>query len=666
MSKLVTKEQLLEAAERTASEIGKLIEAVTSALNGKADSSHNQASNTINAMTGYSKPSSTGAISTSDSLNTAIGKLEKALDGKQASGSYAAKSHNQASNTINAMTGYSKASSASAISTSDSLNTAIGKLEKGLDGKLGTDAKAASATTADTATKLATARTIDGVPFDGSAAITHYCTCSTGASTAAKTASFTGFSLVTGARISVKFTYTNSNSAPTLNVNSTGAKQMYWNGVRITNQGVLLAGGIYDFVYDGSYWQLIGATRRLATIMTLPTQSNSLTYTGGELEPMWNDYDSTQLTIGGTTKGTNAGTYSATFTPTANYQWADDTTAAKTANWTISKAAGSMSLNKSSLSLSASSLTGTVTVTRAGNGTITATSSNPNVATASVSGTTVTVTGVGSGSATITISVAEGTNHLAPSSKTVSVDVTLISENLNDNNPAQIKAAAQSGQAAAMWSVGDTIDIALDGTVAGTAIKGTYKAVILGFNHNSSYEGNNTIHFQIGQDSGGTNIAFQCSTSRMNSSNTNSGGWASSEMRNTWCKQFLNAMPSSWQSAIKSQTKYTDNTGNSSNTSSGVTNTTDKIWLLSEFEVFGKRSSANQYEKDKQAQYTYYANGNPKIRYKHTSLTSAVTWWLRSPKYSLTTFFCVVDTDGTVNHGIADDVRGLALGFSIG
>lgn len=54
---------------------------------------HNQASNTINAMTGYSKPSSTSAIATSDTLNTAIGKLEKALDGKQASGSYAAASH---------------------------------------------------------------------------------------------------------------------------------------------------------------------------------------------------------------------------------------------------------------------------------------------------------------------------------------------------------------------------------------------------------------------------------------------------------------------------------------------------------------------------------------------------------------------------------------------
>ena len=52
---------------------------------------HNQASNTINAMTGYSKPTSTSAISASDTLNTAIGKLEKALDSKGSSsfsGSY--------------------------------------------------------------------------------------------------------------------------------------------------------------------------------------------------------------------------------------------------------------------------------------------------------------------------------------------------------------------------------------------------------------------------------------------------------------------------------------------------------------------------------------------------------------------------------------------------
>lgn len=44
--------------------------------------SHNQASSTITAMTGYTKPTSTSAIAATDNLNTAIGKLEKALDNK--------------------------------------------------------------------------------------------------------------------------------------------------------------------------------------------------------------------------------------------------------------------------------------------------------------------------------------------------------------------------------------------------------------------------------------------------------------------------------------------------------------------------------------------------------------------------------------------------------
>lgn len=48
----------------------------------RTPTAHNQASNTITAMTGYAKASSAAAISTSDSLNAAIGKLEKALDGK--------------------------------------------------------------------------------------------------------------------------------------------------------------------------------------------------------------------------------------------------------------------------------------------------------------------------------------------------------------------------------------------------------------------------------------------------------------------------------------------------------------------------------------------------------------------------------------------------------
>ena len=162
-----------------------------------------------------------------------------------------------------------------------------------------------------------------------------------------------------------------------------------------------------------------------ATISAVPTQSGTLKFSGAEQSPSWSNYDSAALTIGGTTKGTNAGSYTATFTPSPNHQWADGTTTAKNATWNIAKAAGSITLDKTTLTLTRSAKTGQITVTRPGDGAITATSSNTGVATVSVSGNIVTVTAKKDGTATITIKVAEGTNHTAPANKAVAVTADL-------------------------------------------------------------------------------------------------------------------------------------------------------------------------------------------------------------------------------------------------
>ena len=108
-----------------------------------------------------------------------------------------------------------------------------------------------------TATKLATARTIDGISFDGSTAVTHYGTCSTEAATAAKVLTCTGFALALGSRITVCFTVTNTAANPTLNVNGTGAKAIRYRNAAIA-AGTLAANRTYDFVYDGTYYQLVG------------------------------------------------------------------------------------------------------------------------------------------------------------------------------------------------------------------------------------------------------------------------------------------------------------------------------------------------------------------------------------------------------------------------
>ena len=421
-----------------------------------------------------------------------------------------------------------------------------------------------------------------------------------------------------------------------------------------------------------------------AATMTVPTQSNSLTYTGSAQSPTWNNYDSAKMTLGGTTSGTNAGSYNATFTPATNYKWADGTTGAKTVAWSIAKAAGSLSLSKTSISLTAAKTSDTITVTRSGDGKITATSSAPTVASVSVSGSVVTVTAKAKGSATITVSVAAGTNYTAPSNKTCSVDVTMPTNVLNDNSWATIREVSSAGLGANYWAVGDTKSIVLNGTVVGYTFSNlTVNAFILGFNHNSSKEGTNKIHFQIGKisstavalcdsnyNSSGSSAGF-----RMNTSNTNSGGWNASYMRKTvlgnsntptspLSNSLMAVLPSDLRAVMQPVTKYTDNTGNSSNTSGAVTATTDYLFLLAEFEVFGTRSGANQYEQNSQAQYDYYKAGNSRVAYNHSAVSTAVWWWLRSPYYYNDYYFRVIDTDGGTNYSYAYYSAGVRPGFA--
>lgn len=421
-----------------------------------------------------------------------------------------------------------------------------------------------------------------------------------------------------------------------------------------------------------------------AATMTIPTQSNSLTYTGSAQSPTWNNYDSGKMTLGGTTSGTNAGSYNATFTPKTNYKWADGSTGAKTVAWSIAKAAGSLSLNKTSIKLTAAKTTDTITVTRAGDGKITATSSAPTVASVSVSGSVVTVTAKAKGSATITVSVAAGTNHTAPANKTCSVEVTLPTKFLNDNSWETIREVSSAGLGANYWAVGDVKSIVLNGAVVGYTFSNlTVNAFILGFNHNSAKEGANKIHFQIGKigstavalcdsqyNNSGSSAAF-----RMNTSNTNSGGWNASYMRKTvlgnsntptnpLANSLMAALPSDLRAVMQPVTKYTDNTGNSSNSSGNVTATTDYLFLLAEFEVFGSRSGANQYEQNSQAQYDYYKAGNSRVAYNHSAVSTAVWWWLRSPHYNGNNNFRNVDTDGDTAGSYARYSAGVRPGFA--
>ena len=424
-----------------------------------------------------------------------------------------------------------------------------------------------------------------------------------------------------------------------------------------------------------------------ATI-SVPTQSNSLIYNGQAQTVELNGYDSSKMTLGGTTTGTNAGTYPASVTPGANFQWPDGSTAAKTVNWSIGRAVGSLTLSKSSLALNAAKLSDTFTATRAGGGAISATSSNPSVATVSVSGNVITVTGKAKGSATITVKVAADTNYNAPGDKTCSVTVTMPTSTFNDNTWATIKEASDAGTGANYWAVGDEKTLTLNGNVQGYTFNNlSIKAFILGFNHNATREGGNRIHFQIGKigsaavalcDAGYNNYYGNNANSKfvMNTTNTNSGGWNGSHMRKTVlgnsgtptsppANSLLAALPADLRAVMKSTTKYTDNTGGGSDNASYVTATTDYLFLLAEFEVFGARSGANSAEQNYQKQYDYYKAGNSRVAYNHTAVTTAVWWWLRSPSCGASLTFRVVDADGGDADLYAYSSAGVRPGFSV-
>ena len=258
---------------------------------------------------------------------------------------------------------------------------------------------------------------------------------------------------------------------------------------------------------------------------------------------------------------------------------------------------------------------------------------------------------------------------------------------LDKNEWKVIKKVADADKGANYWAVGDTKRITLNGKVGATTISNLkVDAFIIGFNHNSGKEGSNRIHFLLGKIGGKfvglvdsyydpSGYATTSGAFTMNTSDTNSGGWAKTQMRSTvlgaasdptnpTANTLLAALPADLRAVMKSVTKYTDNTGGGSNSASAVTATTDYLWLLAEFEVFGSRTYANSSEPSSQAQYEYFKAGNSKIAYKHSAAETAAAWRLRSPNYNDYGYFCAVDSGGGARSYFAHRSLALVPGFA--
>lgn len=479
---------------------------------------------------------------------------------------------------------------------------------------------------------------------------------------------------------------------------------------------------------NASTAQRCTGTANRITIATVPSQSGTLTYNGNAQTPTWSNYDTTKMTLS-VTPQTNAGTnYKASFTPTTDYRWSDGSTTAKEVTWAINKADGSITLNKTSITLNADTKTGTFTVTRNGDGKITATSGNTSIVTVSpaestATGTvTFTVSSVNdtTGVADITVAVAASTNYNAPANQKVTVSAEFlpaVGTALNDCTWDDISKISAQGLAGNYFAVGDRKAVTLSGTVGQQSVSGTYYVYIIGINHNSTKEGSG-IQFGTFKTalSGGTDVClidsyygsyqsyngtkyFQMNHWGSSSNyNTNYGGWAACDMRydilgstdvapspygsvkttaatgsnpSATCatspvaNTLMAALPADLRAVMKPITKYTDNKGNSSNVAANVTATIDYLPLLSEFEVQGARSYANQYEQNSQAQYAYYSSGNSKVKYRHSATSSTARWWVRSPRYNGASSFCSVNTNGAAYNSGASYSIGLAPAFMV-
>ena len=286
------------------------------------------------------------------------------------------------------------------------------------------------------------------------------------------------------------------------------------------------------------------------------------------------------------------------------------------------------------------------------------------------------------GNTTITVSYSEGG---VTKTDTQTITVTAISNTLNSNSWATIKAVSDAGQGDNYWDVGDTKSITINGQVGNTNFSNlSINVYIIGFNHNSAREGSNRIHFKIGKI-GGTQVGLcdsqygsNTSTSgafTMNTSNTNSGGWNNSHMRKTVlgsdasptsprANTLLAALPADLRAVMKPITKYSDNTGGGNNTASYVTSTTDYLPLLAEFEIHGARTYANSAEQNYQQQYAYYQAGNSKVHYKHNATGTAAFAWCRSVDATNANSFCRVNAGGYPTGYTADRSWAVAPGFA--
>ena len=191
-----------------------------------------------------------------------------------------------------------------------------------------------------------------------------------------------------------------------------------------------------------------------------------------------------------------------------------------------------------------------------------------------------------------------------------------------NNSWEDIIATCQTGSVPDTWNVGDKKTMNIGGT--------DYVIDIIGKNHDDYADGSGKapLTFQFN--------ALYASKVAMNDTAVNSKGWMSSNIRKNHLPTILAQMPTAVQTALKAVNKYTSKGMNSSE----IIRTEDKLFILSEIEVYNTTSKSYAGEG---TQYAYYAAGNKKEKRGGTYYENG---WLRSPYKGDNGSYCYVHSSG--------------------
>ena len=245
-----------------------------------------------------------------------------------------------------------------------------------------------------------------------------------------------------------------------------------------------------------------------------------------------------------------------------------------------------------------------------------------------------------------------------------------------------IAAAIENGQLDA-YPVGSTKTLKVYDNPNGETTNGTYKEYTVRVANNTTPPECNDSNFS--QTACGFVVEFAdiVENRKMNSTNTNVGGWESSEMRkylngdtddhmtyndanNGQTATFFSKLPKELRDAIENTTVVSGH-----GSTSGETNftSTDKIYLLSAHEVWkdGTSNQVSTYDTayNQTRQLDYYKNlGVDTDSYSGAKKNSG--WWLRAATSDGSIGFLRVNNTGTWDSYTADTTNGLAPAFRIG